>query len=173
AVKFGSTCAGDSGGPLFAQSGGINYLVGVTSAGNQSCLPGGRDYDLDVYQFREWILNVTQAFPPPVNVTVYRNPRQIGCGFYQATDQNKQFLIVDRPETKRVRVTLNCTPTVKPLSFSVVPIDGKAKSCLAPEQPPKTMAAACEVDMSESKAWNVIYRSDGIPDCQVVATAFD
>lgn len=41
------TCQGDSGGPAFASVNGVNYLVGVTSAGDLGCTTYGEDTRVD------------------------------------------------------------------------------------------------------------------------------
>ncbi len=41
------TCFGDSGGPAFAQVGGADSLIGVTSTGDLACEKGGTDARLD------------------------------------------------------------------------------------------------------------------------------
>jgi hypothetical protein len=43
------TCMGDSGGPAFMDFGGVEQLVGVTSAGDQSCEEYGRDTRVDAF----------------------------------------------------------------------------------------------------------------------------
>lgn len=43
----GSSCAGDSGGPVFAQLAGEDVLVGVTSGGDRTCMVSARNARLD------------------------------------------------------------------------------------------------------------------------------
>lgn len=51
-----NTCSGDSGGPLFAATGGGDLrIVGVTSFGNETCLPPDTAHDADVYADRGFI----------------------------------------------------------------------------------------------------------------------
>jgi hypothetical protein len=51
-----NTCNGDSGGPLFADLGGGEVVVGVTSGGaNGLCLPTDYSYDANVYAYNAFI----------------------------------------------------------------------------------------------------------------------
>ena len=51
-----NTCNGDSGGPLFADLGGGESVVGVTSGGAAtSCLPADSSFDADVFANRAFI----------------------------------------------------------------------------------------------------------------------
>jgi V8-like Glu-specific endopeptidase len=65
-MDLGSTCRGDSGGPLYAESGNQTYLVGVTSGGGPSCRPNTEAYDTEVYSYREWILKQLASNTPPL-----------------------------------------------------------------------------------------------------------
>ena len=54
-----NSCKGDSGGPLFAAVTGLGTaVVGVTSGGNDSCLPLDNAFDADVHFDRAWIESV-------------------------------------------------------------------------------------------------------------------
>lgn len=51
-----STCAGDSGGPLFVDLGAGRVLAGVTSGGNNfQCVAPDTPFDTDVFVYRAWI----------------------------------------------------------------------------------------------------------------------
>jgi len=51
-----NTCNGDSGGPLFADLGAGNTVVGITSGGTASdCLPNDASYDIDVFVHAAYI----------------------------------------------------------------------------------------------------------------------
>jgi hypothetical protein len=57
-----NTCNGDSGGPLFADLGGGEVVVGVTSGGaNGLCLPTDYSYDANVYAYRAFIASALGA----------------------------------------------------------------------------------------------------------------
>ena len=54
-----NTCNGDSGGPLFADLGMGDSVVGITSGGSSAdCLPSDLSYDADVYVHRAFIESV-------------------------------------------------------------------------------------------------------------------
>ena len=51
-----NSCNGDSGGPLFVDSGFGTVVAGISSGGrNQSCLAGDFTFDTNVAAYREWI----------------------------------------------------------------------------------------------------------------------
>jgi hypothetical protein len=51
-----NTCNADSGGPMFADLGGVTTLVGVTSGGTTStCLGTDHSYDASVFAYYQWI----------------------------------------------------------------------------------------------------------------------
>ena len=53
----GSTCHGDSGGPLFVRWKDTVYLAGITAGGDRECRPGTESYDLDVLAYAKWIVD--------------------------------------------------------------------------------------------------------------------
>ncbi len=56
--SYSNICEGDSGGPLFLWSAGVDHLdlVGVASKGSQAeCLAGDRGHEVDVQQLASWI----------------------------------------------------------------------------------------------------------------------
>jgi V8-like Glu-specific endopeptidase len=61
------TCQGDSGGPAFSH-GGVETVVGVTSAGDQSCVQMGYNTRVDV--FADFIKSYVGAAPQPVTVSI-------------------------------------------------------------------------------------------------------
>ncbi|MEM9594135.1 MAG: trypsin-like serine protease [Acidobacteriota bacterium] len=51
-----NTCPGDSGGPLFVDTGTELQVAGITSGGiNANCLPTDNSFDADVFTYRNWI----------------------------------------------------------------------------------------------------------------------
>lgn len=66
----GSTCHGDSGGPLFAILDEKPVLAGITSGG-RTCRPGDKPFDTEVFDYHTWIESKINAIgPPPTNTTV-------------------------------------------------------------------------------------------------------
>jgi V8-like Glu-specific endopeptidase len=61
AVRNRNTCGGDSGGPAFADVGGVPRVVGVTSYGDAACRQYGVDTRVDAY--RAWIAQVIGSAP--------------------------------------------------------------------------------------------------------------
>lgn len=59
----GSTCKGDSGGPLFTTSGGARVVAAVTIEG-KTCAPLDETTDVDVSAYVDWIDSEARQFPP-------------------------------------------------------------------------------------------------------------
>lgn len=64
------TCAGDSGGPAFLTVDGVEYLIGVTSAGDILCARSATDVRVDRY---------VGSFVQPFTDTVARGAEPRGC----------------------------------------------------------------------------------------------
>jgi hypothetical protein len=109
-----NTCNGDSGGPLFIDSGAGSVVAGVTSGGaNATCLATDHSYDANVFFYRSWIqakggpdLNNTSCGSLPqvgqLGTNVLAAPGQLG----PANPQGR--LTVQVPaDTMELRVSMN------------------------------------------------------------------
>jgi len=119
--SLGSTCKGDSGGPLFAVHKGKKYLVGVTSAGGQRCQPGSRAYNFETFAFRRWISkNLKANKPARGSQKKGSNPRQVSCIYCPICSVNiataqvhiDNEIRIDSATAQRMRVSVNCTPGI-------------------------------------------------------------
>ena len=118
-MRLGSTCRGDSGGPLYAESRGQTYLVGVTSGGGPSCQPDSAAFDIEVYAYRDWIQRQLKTNPPPPgggSGSARSTPagsgdgmRQIACHFCPLCDRLEAPITIP-DNARRLRVSVNCTP---------------------------------------------------------------
>ena len=180
-MRLGSTCRGDSGGPLYAGSGGQTYLVGVTSAGGPSCLPTSSAFDTEVYPHKEWILGQL-AMTPPVGGASPRGGngmRQVRCHFCSHCKLEASFKV---PEGARhVRISVNCTPDEitrqSHLDLKVSEYDPTAagnEPNLCPSTPGQVSTAlSCPVAAKPNQELTIKLTSGLLQQCQVVATAFD
>lgn len=62
---YGTTCPGDSGGPLIVQIGGVWRVAGVTSESDCKTTPGQRAVDEEVFDFSPWISSELGKHPAP------------------------------------------------------------------------------------------------------------
>jgi hypothetical protein len=177
----GSTCEGDSGGPLFV-SGNPWRLAGVTSGGI-TCQPGDTPVDTEVFSYVDWIAKKLKkhSVPPP-------GP---GLADYQAllptiNDETRYILessdryLDDSHSWSRVflvptglaglRVAVNATSSGSSLHLLVGPQGTSAtKSC---DIGTDDTAVVCEFDAPASGTWSLTV--SGLPwqEYQVVATRF-
>jgi hypothetical protein len=192
---LGSTCSGDSGGPLFADHRGRTYLVGITSAGDASCLPNTSAYETDIFPLREWIAANIARYADPRAAAPPPEQRQKVCTLCTFCDKDlnrplgdrrpfntnqsnrpaeeRGVISIDSPREKRLRVSANCTPGTsgKPVQLRLKLVRGAPQPC--DNGSDVQSASSCEVAVQAGQRWEVIV--DNIVDrqCQIVATTFD
>jgi len=185
-MQLGSTCRGDSGGPLYAESGNQTYLVGVTSGGGPSCQPSTQAYDTEVYSHREWILKqlALNAPPPqrgsfPTAKRVSGGMNQFACHFCSLCDE-LEGRITTPNNARRVQISVNCTPdqatrrsSELKLEVSELPKDSHRR-VLCLETGPKGTALACDpFPVQPNQDLNIKLNTGLLQQCQIVATSFD
>jgi hypothetical protein len=170
----GSTCRGDSGGPLFADHDGKTFLVGITNAGDSSCLPNTRAYNVDVYKHLKWIRSVLpQAVPEPAlsSLVAPGDLNQRACTFCTFCDQEQE--VTTPPNARRLVVSANCGSsgphTKQSLQLIVKKADDETKIC---KKEVNGAVASCELTVDGNERWQVRFRATLLQQCQVVATTF-
>lgn len=107
------TCYGDSGGPLFIDFGSGDRVAGLTTGGNETCLPVNNSFDSNVFADREWIREVSGS---DVRATATCGPiGQVGAamsvfafsGQIDEQQPERTHSIVVPPGTGLLRVSLN------------------------------------------------------------------
>jgi hypothetical protein len=186
-MRLGSTCRGDSGGPLYADSGGQTYLVGVTSAGGPSCQPTSRAFDTEVYAYKDWIQGeLTMNPPPPGGAWLGRDRmRQVACHFCPLCGKVESTIKVPH-DAHRLRISVNCTPDDvtrrSQLKLEVFKkedasnIKNEDASNLCPtaepiEAKPAGTAVSCLLPVKPQQELKISLTSGLLQQCQVVATA--
>lgn len=87
--QLGSTCNGDSGGPIFAERNGRTYLVAVVSAGQNGCRIGSPTWNMSVYHHRRWIREQMDTFSANLGlVTVPSHRDQRVCTLCPSCDSS-------------------------------------------------------------------------------------
>jgi hypothetical protein len=170
-----NTCNGDSGGPLFFQSGGVTRVGGITSGGvDAACLAGDNSYDNDVFTYHQFI----EAGTPIAQASCGALPHIGTPAVDIESDQGALAqgetaeLTVEVPRgTTELRVALNSSDGSAAnfdLAVSRGGMRDESVSCTA-----ATPAAYeyCEVTSPEPDVWNVQVKAvTGGGDYQVVAT---
>jgi len=187
-MQLGSTCRGDSGGPLYAESGNQTYLVGVTSGGGPSCLPSTQAYDTEVYSYREWILKqLALNAPPPQRGSFPTAKRgsdgmnQFACHFCSLCD-DLEATIKTPNNARRVQISVNCTPDQAnrrssefKLEVSELPKGSHGvRRVLCLQTGPKGTALACDPFLVQpNQGLNIKLNTGLLQQCQIVATSSD
>ncbi|MBA8889714.1 hypothetical protein FHW12_003961 [Dokdonella fugitiva] len=178
AALSGSTCNGDSGGPLLVVEDGAWRLAGLTSGGGADCTVGDRPVDTEIYAYADWIREQLAAMPAssgaplepslqPATSNVQRFPfGEPARIFAQNATWARAFTVP--PGTRVLRVAMNTIETGSTVHFQVGPHDATAACARDVDD----VVTACEVQAPAAGAWDVSVA--GIPgqEYQLVATAF-
>ncbi len=179
---FGSTCHGDSGGPLFIKASGTWRLAGVTSGG-VTCQPGDRAVDGEVYAFSGWIRAVladnpqksTVGFPAVEFLQAVENDRKrflVGTQnrLLDAVSPNWQRTFAVDSNVALLRVTATATPSGSSLYLGVKHKEGSGAAVC--EQTVADTALSCELAAPANGDWNISLTGMAGQEFQVVATRF-
>ncbi|MDB5577145.1 MAG: hypothetical protein JWR80_2321 [Bradyrhizobium sp.] len=179
-LSLGSTCMGDSGGPLFADHRGQTYLVGITTAGAVTCSPGSRAYDTEIYPFREWIeesLKRHGSVRPAGQAPAVADQNKCMLCTFCNPNLNQTLggrnISIDSAKARRLRVSVNCTPGASrsSLHLTLAPPKVVAPPCDNATGP--TTATSCEVAVKQGQQWEVRVAGADDRQCQIVATTFN
>jgi secreted trypsin-like serine protease len=138
---IGSTCHGDSGGPMFMQKDNAWLLVGTTAGGPEDCEPSNDQstpsYDIDLSKNLQWLKSETSiASSAGSSDTLFifdQSHRATGVAYKAFSEQQDQWTAnfqLSSP-TKMVRVIVNATPTVSHIDVALVPATGIKNKCAA------------------------------------------
>ena len=176
-MKLGSTCHGDSGGPLFVKIKKILHLAGITAAGGKNCQPGSPTYDFDVFQFRRWIRGHLNDNPPAISTKpAPRHINQLGCKFCESCDTDpksvgtKIAFAIPQKNANRLLITMNCTIGSEPYELLLKPVKNTPKKCGA-----KSVSAVrqCpETVVSPEQKFEIEINGAASRECQVLATTY-
>jgi hypothetical protein len=189
AQDAGSTCEGDSGGPLFAQQSGKWVLAGVTSGGQGSrtsllCAPGSSAYDVDVRAYAAWIketIGQYGASSPEGGSVKQLDPLINGSKIFTLF---KNWETIEREPWERdiqigegvalLRVSINASGDSV---MSDLPLKLELEN---PQQhiridcPPSQMESVktCEVKAPKGGTWHLKVKGRADTNFQIVATSF-
>jgi Trypsin len=155
---LGSTCHGDSGGPMFANVNGHWSLIGVTSGGRTDCAssnkPADESYDVDVSKYRSWIGSKTQIVSSSADDKYIKDAANRAFGssyhlFVETADKWGADFVVPHGQ-KGLTFAINATPT-----FSFLQIDLMAPGTDGPKCSNRTNDAfvSCSIDAPDEGNW--------------------
>ena len=172
-TRLGSTCNGDSGGPLFMDVNGKTYLAGVTSAGSPGCALGTRAYDIEVFAFRKWIAEVLRDEPAPPPEVSLKNGRQRKCRYYGLGNMGTETIKIERSRDRRLRVSLNCQSIGRPIKLTLRREEQEQDLEVVNCGESTAMGLSCAVPVRHQQEWKIDYDGGNSPGCQIVATTFE
>jgi Trypsin len=158
---FGSTCGGDSGGPLIAQINGDWQLAGVTSDVTSDCLPpSSLPTDVEVFPFGSWIdraidhhkptaptkdgdhyIPSLSAFDRSIATDISPNPFAM---FADLNAANPSSLTFSRDYTS-IRITLNATFSARPLQIKLTEAGGTLTKICPMESNESSTVVECSI----------------------------
>jgi hypothetical protein len=173
---LGSTCRGDSGGPLFVMLNGEWRLAGVTSGG-RTCKPGDRASDVELFDFVPWLKEQIALMPNAGSTELevlhplFNEGRSAFADPYSSFDSavaqwKENFIIGTGFNVLRVAVT--ATPSATPLRLEVRSSIATSSIC---SQIGEAMQS-CEISLPISGQWEASIIGDRDQEFQVVATGF-
>jgi hypothetical protein len=177
----GSTCRGDSGGPMFVRVQSQLVLAGTTSGG-YTCKPGDTPADVELFDFSDWIDKKLAANPiagggaDPADVLdpIYnakRYPLQETYRLLTTQFQSWGPRAFDVPDgLQLLRVSVNATSSGAPMQLEVSRNGSPAgTSC---KKLGDTALATCELRDPGAGQWTVEVVGAPGQEFQVVATGF-
>ena len=183
AKEYGTTCKGDSGGPLFVSVGGDTLLFGVTSGGDpdKPCAQNSQAFDVNVEKFATWIKTtiaahavlgqvMTDSLEPAVN----GRARFMHVGEYDHFTANRLVWdgAVNVPDgLATMRIAVNTTLRGVKVGIEVSSEQNPSRNHVC--QPIGLgNIAYCEIALPAKGRWTVRASSDTEKEFQAVITAF-
>jgi Trypsin len=174
----GSTCEGDSGGPLFL-AGTQSTLAGTTSGG-RTCLPGDSAVDTDIFYYASWVKDriknhktpatlPTQAAIANLSPTVNDVGRFLEASSDRFFDDTHQWSTTFSVPTGlgAIRVAVNATASGSSLHLTVA-----RDNTVVCDQSTDDTAAVCSLPMPNDGPWTLTVSGLPYQEYQVVATRF-
>ena len=183
---YGTTCKGDSGGPLFIRiPGGEDVLFGVTSGSlDGPCAVASQAYDVDIGKFVPWIkekIEEFRNFHSRANLTALEAATNETHWFilppsYQHVPLAGDRLVVkeavDLPgNLEMLRVGVNATIRGVRIGIEMGPENGPSQTLSCQPDAPGHIAF-CEVRAPAPGRWIMTFRGDVNQEFQAVATVF-
>ena len=123
------TCKGDSGGPAFAQIGGVETLIGVTSQGDASCLASATDTRVDAHA--TFLLGFIAEVAPGAARPGQRCYADVSCA------TGSCYAPADAPDFSY------CSPTCAGAADCTPPLRCEDRACRYPLPSPGALGAVC------------------------------
>jgi hypothetical protein len=187
--SFGSTCYGDSGGPLFSLFNGNWLLAGVTrgSLTNKPCEPGDRAIDVELFDFVAWIKKMLALHPtsgtmgpwqplnPLDNDENARYAVEVTDSIFQPANPSFSKMFSLNDTSSLVRIALNTTPRDIGANVTLHLDVGRQGTDPVCNSDNTDTFISCDLPTPLSPGGNWIVQASGGSgqEFQIVATVFD
>lgn len=180
---FGSTCHGDSGGPLLVRHRDQWLVAGTTSGGDENCSTGDIPYDVEVFDFLPWIQETLATLPSArstgsatfadaLDGVSNAEERYLALETYYRITNGLPFWSSDvaiPPQTQLIQFSVNGTPSGGGISLKVTSrVDGRTLCNVAA----KTTVQDCALTNPGAELLNITVNGAINQEMQVVATRF-
>jgi Trypsin len=180
--NYGTTCKGDSGGPLFVTVGGESVLYGITSASDnyQKCALGSEAFDVNISSYVPWIKEKMAEFAIPLKEHLEPLDPAVNPDHFflsQTFDQlignrlvsEKRISVNDDYEV--LRISVNTTQRGREITIAAGP-EGQSPLALTCQPTYLGSVTFCETQKPARGNWKITLQGDIDKDFQTVVTGF-
>lgn len=160
----GSSCAGDSGGPVFVEAGGKTYLGGVISSGQPSCKPGTIAFNTAIFPRHGWIDETIRRHSLAAGIASgVARAETTACNVCRNCKTGIFTMAVKSAAELRLSVSCSIAPDNSPLSLTISS-QSRHQTC---HRQVRGTVAICAIKDPEAGTWSVELEANDNQDCYI------